>query len=339
MIGRIAQKLVAVAAAAPDAFGADVHRFRLGTLTVADHGCTLTTQLVVTGLGRGRLFNVDVDGIGPYVLEDEDFLAWYERSLDELLAGCRIGWFGEKLPGDEAVLVAVLHGDPSSRRRARAVESLTQLPAVTIPIVQALAAATDLDPVVRTAVLELLGRQRDSAFAVLEPKARAALHDPAASVREAAIWALRNLKVSDVAICARSLTTDPDPGVRWTALQVLADRRWLTVADLAPCLISDDVQERRRAAGLLADVATGEAGDGATAELTDTVLRMLVDDDVQVRNRAAHAVRRRRLDQDLRVWAAVMRAEGHHTREGHTDPEPAWADDPWRSSSALNQSP
>ncbi|GLY36848.1 hypothetical protein Amsp01_028720 [Amycolatopsis sp. NBRC 101858] len=91
-----------------------------GILAVVHHGCTAFTHLVVSGPGRGRLVNVDLDGFpAPYVLEDKDFLAWYERWLAELLAGCDVVDFGEKLPGGEGTLLAILAEDPSPRRPDR----------------------------------------------------------------------------------------------------------------------------------------------------------------------------------------------------------------------------
>ncbi|OLT17700.1 hypothetical protein BJF79_17690 [Actinomadura sp. CNU-125] len=110
------------------------------------------THLVVTGPARGRLFNLDSEGpVGPYVVEDIDFLAWYERWLDEIVAGYDVGWFGERLPLDEPELLAVLTDDPSPPRRARAGESLLQQPALGDTAWNALLAAmtSDPDPTVR----------------------------------------------------------------------------------------------------------------------------------------------------------------------------------------------
>ncbi|WP_143220763.1 HEAT repeat domain-containing protein [Actinomadura sp. CNU-125] len=126
--------------------------FLRGTLAIAAHGCSLVTHLVVTGPARGRLFNLDSEGpVGPYVVEDIDFLAWYERWLDEIVAGYDVGWFGERLPLDEPELLAVLTDDPSPPRRARAGESLLQQPALGDTAWNALLAAmtSDPDPTVR----------------------------------------------------------------------------------------------------------------------------------------------------------------------------------------------
>ncbi|NUT03598.1 MAG: hypothetical protein HOV76_08970 [Hamadaea sp.] len=140
------------------------HRvFLPGTLWLADHGCTLHTQLIVTGPSRGRLFNLDVDGpVGPYVVEDQDFLAWYERWLDEAMTGYDVGWFGERLPLTEAELLQVLAADAAPHRRIRAGESLLLLPAVSDRAWHALehAARFDDDPVVRSALWEVLDSTR-----------------------------------------------------------------------------------------------------------------------------------------------------------------------------------
>ncbi|EOD70399.1 hypothetical protein H480_01142, partial [Amycolatopsis vancoresmycina DSM 44592] len=113
-----------------------------GTLAVVHHGCTGYTHLVVSGPGRGRLVNLDLNGVpAPYVLEDEDFLAWYHRWLDELLAGCSVSEFGHKLPGGEDTLLAVLAGDPDPRRRAKAAASVAFLPSAGPAAATAFAAA------------------------------------------------------------------------------------------------------------------------------------------------------------------------------------------------------
>ncbi|GAA1582628.1 hypothetical protein [Actinoplanes couchii] len=147
-----------------------------GTLVVADHGCSLVTRLVVTGPARGRLINLDHDGpVGPYVVEDPDFLSWYERWLDETLAGYDVGWFGERLPLDEAALIAVLADGPSPDRRIRAGESLGMAPVISTAGLAALATAVTSDdaPVVRAALLRPGDDQRESAAREIAGAARA----------------------------------------------------------------------------------------------------------------------------------------------------------------------
>jgi hypothetical protein len=199
--------------------------FLRGTLRMADHGCSLYTQIIVTGAARGRLFNLDDEGpAGPYVVEDPDFLAWYERWLDEAVAGYDVGFFGERLPLDESELIAVLADDPSSARRARAGVSLLQLPAVSDAASAALAYAvsTDAEPTVRAELLcELTLRRRS--------------HRRPTPAEVAA---------DEIARYARSCSP---PGLK--ALDLL---RRLTFDDLLPEFASHDQERRRTAAYLLA---------------------------------------------------------------------------------------
>ncbi|XVV17337.1 hypothetical protein ACQP2X_24055 [Actinoplanes sp. CA-131856] len=59
-----------------------------GALTIVHRGCSDFTLLVVTGAGRGRLVEVNAEGFfPPRFYSDSDFIAWYERWLDFVLAG------------------------------------------------------------------------------------------------------------------------------------------------------------------------------------------------------------------------------------------------------------
>lgn len=70
-----------------------------GAIAVIHHGCTSYTLLIVSGPAHGRLVRIDFNGIpGPHVLEDADFLSWYERWLDELAAGYDVTHISNKIP-------------------------------------------------------------------------------------------------------------------------------------------------------------------------------------------------------------------------------------------------
>ncbi|MBB6555879.1 hypothetical protein [Nonomuraea rubra] len=200
--------------------------FLRGTLGIADHGCSLVSRLTVTGPARGRVFNLDHEGpLGPYVVEDADFLAWYERWLDEAVAGYDVGWFGERLPLQEAELVAVLAGEPSPERRARAGESLLQLPVVSEGGWTALTDAMvgDAHPTVRAVVWDLLRWQRHRHGRPL---------DDAEAIAD------------DIARYARSYVP-PD-------LEALGILGRLAFADVLPEVRCPDLERRRRAAYRLA---------------------------------------------------------------------------------------
>ncbi|MFD0857005.1 HEAT repeat domain-containing protein [Actinomadura adrarensis] len=232
--------------------------FLLGTLEVADHGCSLSTKLIVTGPARGRLFNLDSDGwIGPYVVEDADFLSWYERWLDEAVAGYDVGFFGERLPLDEPELIAVLAEDPSPERRAQAGESLLMLPAISDRTRDALVGAmtSDPDPTVRAQCWGLLGPGR--------PNRTRELENPDAIADEIAHY-------------ARS-RTPPDLGA-------LSSLRKLSYTDVLPELgARHDLERRRKAAYQLSEPwnfwqkelpqdLLGEVADGLLSD-ADPILR------------------------------------------------------------------
>lgn len=58
-----------------------------GTLALSDEGCGYMAILVVSGPARGRVTDTYENPTGPVFTADADFLAWYERWLDAVLAG------------------------------------------------------------------------------------------------------------------------------------------------------------------------------------------------------------------------------------------------------------
>ncbi|TWP52095.1 hypothetical protein FKR81_10960 [Lentzea tibetensis] len=211
----------------------DYPELRQGTLAVADLDCEYITQLVVTGPARGRLVNVNLAGwTRPVFAEDPDFLSWYERWLDELLAGWGVSLFGNKIPGDEPVLVDVLAHDPSADRRARAARSLISLPSIGQAGADVLAASIrDQDPAVRAAALLTAGAKR---VAACEAPAREALTDPVADVRVQALLALHRLEPADLADRVRERLGDEEPAVARQAIYALKELGGLTAGDLEP---------------------------------------------------------------------------------------------------------
>lgn len=234
----------------------DDHEAHLGRIAEKLEACTLGTRLVVTGLARGRLVNLDQDGpMGPYVVEDHDFLTWYERWLDETLAGYDVGWFGERLPLDEAALIAVLTGDPSPDRRIRAGTSLGPAPVITAASAEALARAVRSDevPAVRA---ELLSEWR-----------------PDTRERDAA--------AREIAEAARARKP--------VDLEALALLGLLTLDDVLAELSTDDPERRRAAAYRLAWDPGGIAGDPVPDEVA---AELIADPDPLIRSHGIAIVRR-----------------------------------------------
>jgi HEAT repeat protein len=89
-----------------------------GTLSLGTQGCSYVMQLIVTGPFAGRVVYGDADLNPPYMVHEPDFLAWYERWLDELLQGYNIHWFGHGPGGGEADLFCILD-DPQANDRLK----------------------------------------------------------------------------------------------------------------------------------------------------------------------------------------------------------------------------
>jgi len=261
----------------------DIPEPQQGSLAIVHHGCSDYTQLVVSGSGRGRLVNVNADWhVPPYVTEDANFLAWYERWLDELLAGYDVGGFGPKLPGDETVLLAILADDPDPDRKARAAWSLSRLPEITAVAGTGLAAAvSDPDPQVKEAALGVAWRSK---VPQVEDAARVALADAVAPVRAAAIHVLRVLATADLAERARALLTDEGSGVMWAAVWALADSGDCQITDLEP-LLDRPAADVRVSAVYYAIKAHGDA--------TDLLRTALQDPDAAVRRQAVQSAEHR----------------------------------------------
>jgi hypothetical protein len=69
------------------------HRLRGGTLELCDEGCGYTHFLVVTGPARGTMWIDSRAGDAGFIPLNATFLQWYERWLDDALAGGHGTWW------------------------------------------------------------------------------------------------------------------------------------------------------------------------------------------------------------------------------------------------------
>lgn len=157
-----------------------------GAITIVHRGCSDFTLLVVTGPGRGRLVEINAEGLfAPRFYSDSDFLAWYERWLDFVLAGHRgLTWFSDQMAGDEAELVATLVSSPVTAHRRAAACTFITYPTSSAALPKVLAQAVVAEPqvTVKEAILRALSAQGDTGRDLLPT----ALPDPAPSVRSLA---------------------------------------------------------------------------------------------------------------------------------------------------------
>jgi hypothetical protein len=82
--------LVAEARRTPDDDDCEAADYRLfgGLLPIGSQGCTYLHCLIVNGPYSGRVVNIDTEHSGPpFFAFEPDFLAWYERWLDEVISG------------------------------------------------------------------------------------------------------------------------------------------------------------------------------------------------------------------------------------------------------------
>jgi hypothetical protein len=165
-----------------------------GTLSLGTQGCAFMTLLIVTGEYRGRVVYVDADGTPPYVGREPDFLAWYERWLDELSGGYETSWFGYGPGGDEEALLARIDrstadalDEPGLEERAEAARAINRLPRISPHVERRLVElCADPQPAIRASACASVER-----FAIADAvdAVTACLADSTAVVRAAAVRA------------------------------------------------------------------------------------------------------------------------------------------------------
>lgn len=105
-------------------FDAELNRLYSGIMPLGSQGCAYLHGLVVAGDHSGKVVNIDLDRTKPRFCFEDNFLDWYERWLDETLAGILLadgaGWFGYTMGGDARDLLGVFDGtrDPDIRHEA-----------------------------------------------------------------------------------------------------------------------------------------------------------------------------------------------------------------------------
>ena len=260
-----------------------------GTLTICDQGCSYAALLIVSGSARGCVVYVDYDNQPPYFPENTDFLSWYERWLDELLARYDTFWFGARMPGNEDDLLQALNAPHTqAQRRAQALEALTYLPSLSADAVNCVEPCLrDASPMVRASAARVAAKH---VLATCRDSVHTLLKDADPSVRSAAVEALAALPPVDWS-ALRPLLLDPHREVALQVLRTMGEAHSLTVDDLRPALASQD-----RTLRLAAIHALGRL-TGMEAE--QLVLSQLAEPDLDIRRVAIESLA------DLRSGVAV----------------------------------
>jgi hypothetical protein len=108
-----------------------------GLLPIGSQGCSFTHCLVLNGPWTGRVVNVTQEYNAPPVFAHEpDFLAWYERWLDEVISGDLLqstSWFGYVKGGTEVQLLAGLQASNDAREEQDNLDGLLSKRRLTQP--------------------------------------------------------------------------------------------------------------------------------------------------------------------------------------------------------------
>ena len=165
------------------------------------------------------------------MVRNTDFLEWYERWLNELLAGCDMDWFGFGLGGTEEELLRIVD-DHTTRAcdRVEAVEGLCRLPEMTVNGQQSLRdLLSDSESTVRAAGCRAVRLCKVSGA---DDVIASLLGDCSAEVRREAVWALMDDNATRWRDRVVARLEDDDGEVASTAFSRLSEKRCLTRPDL-----------------------------------------------------------------------------------------------------------
>jgi HEAT repeats/SMI1 / KNR4 family (SUKH-1) len=216
-----------------------------GSIALAHQGCSYYSILIVSGEARGRVAYISLDDPEyVYFPENLNFLSWYERWLDELLAGYNTMWFGYGALGTEEELALRLK-DPaiSADDKSAALRTLIRIDPLThstMEILSDYSKDTNEGPTPRaTAASLFISRSADPVYV------RLLLQDSCAQIRKEVLLAVVRKKSPMLKDAVRQLIHDPDSTVVDKAL--LHGKGILTRSEIAPFLKSENVDLRRTA--------------------------------------------------------------------------------------------
>ncbi|QDU00362.1 putative lyase [Gimesia chilikensis] len=199
-----------------------------GTMYIGTQGCSYYMLLIVTGEFRGRVVYVnDDDGSTPFITHEPDFLTWYERWLDELLAGYKIFWFGMGVGGTEEELLAKLKNPTTSDLdRAEALRAYWRFPKISEEskaLIPTFLSEPDLE--IKASACRMI---RTFELRTAEEPVGELLSAPTAELRREAIWTLMQFNPQRWSEKVSRLLYDDDQDVTETAFQTLKQAKALS---------------------------------------------------------------------------------------------------------------
>ncbi len=260
-----------------------------GVLAIGTQGCTYMMGLIVSGEYAGRVVYLDADYEPPYVVREPDFLSWYERWLDELLAENDMFWFGYGIGGNEASLLPMLADVTlSDEQRLEVVWALGRLKSLSPEgREQSVRMLQDPSPAVRAAGCHLLAKfENDEGLRHLP----SLLQDESESVRQAAIYPAMRWRGDDWTEAVTKMLFAKNKEVSRTAFYQLQRANKLSQNLLRELLIVAPDHEVRASAAYACEW---------TQEDERLLISLLKDEDSVVRNHALHGVRKIRSEASL----------------------------------------
>lgn len=95
-----------------------------GILVFGTSGCSFHQAIVLEGQFAGRVVYIDFERSVPTFCADLNFMDWYERWLDEILAGYNLRRFGELPPGNEQEIRMLFENAMATADQETALEAL-----------------------------------------------------------------------------------------------------------------------------------------------------------------------------------------------------------------------
>jgi hypothetical protein len=219
--------------------------FLQGTLPIMTEGCGKSVHLVLKGEFKGRVVHLDeeMDG-GPVFTWDAGFLSWFERWLDEMVAGWQSGGFQESMPGSCERLWEIAQSPKVTPFELEAVLiSLRRCPQFESRFTPAVAAAfSHFSEEVRRAACGAAHRHR---LTDLEEHIFRQLDDPYSGVVMGALRTMPDFPVSRWEAKARLLLHHDNDRVAFQAGCLISDAKVMTKGDLLPLIDSSNVDLRR----------------------------------------------------------------------------------------------